>query len=148
MKIADAQRTAAAHAAYRRRKTASGGGPFAAWLDEAGAPAEDPVAPLAAAATVDFNPLLSAQEISEDEAQNRKLAQEGKAALDSLEELRRALLGGVIPPSVLIGLGQRIEFEKQKAADPRLLAVIEEIELRVAVELAKLDQMVQSEAGR
>ncbi len=69
--------------------------------------------------------------------------------LDVLEELRRRLLTGTLPMSVLLDLKRNISLQKQMTNDPALTGVIEDIELRAAVELAKLETaMGRRDEGR
>jgi hypothetical protein len=82
--------------------------------------------------------MLALQEISEEELARQKTVQRGKTLLDSLEKLRQQLLIGVVPARTLHDLNRQLSLQKQQISDPHLLSVIEDIELRAAVELAKL----------
>lgn len=124
----------------QRRSGVSAVKPFseilaAASTDDAAAIGD--VSDIAAASAV--GTMLALQEISEEEVRRRKLAQQGKNMLDELENLRRDLLIGAIPGERLQGLARQLSVQKQSVADPRLAALIDDIELRVAVELAKLE---------
>jgi hypothetical protein len=99
------------------------------------------------AAAAALNHLLALQEISEEDVQRRKLVQQGHAMLDSLETLRRQLLSGVVPQQTLVDIHRHLALQKQHISDPGLLAIIEDIELRTAVELAKLE-MAAARAAR
>ncbi|MDE3038374.1 MAG: flagellar assembly protein FliX [Pseudomonadota bacterium] len=90
-------------------------------------------------AVTDLSNLLALQEISEEDIRRRKLAQQGKGIIDVLEGLRRQLLVGTLPPRLLHDLRRQIELRKQLVNDPTLTAIVEDIELRAAVELAKLE---------
>jgi len=70
----------------------------------------------------------------------RRAAQRGEKILDQLEEVRRDLLLGVIPRDRLVRLAQMLGEQREDAGDPRLAALLDEIELRAHVELAKLDR--------
>ena len=59
--------------------------------------------------------------------------------MDALEDIRRDLLAGGIPMHRLTELKRQISVQKQFVSDPRLNELIEDIELRAAVELAKLE---------
>jgi hypothetical protein len=83
--------------------------------------------------------LLSLQEVSGEINERRKMVQRGNDLLDSLEELRQQLLAGEVPLHTLQHLGNRLSAQKQMVSDPALLAIIGDIELRAAVELAKLE---------
>jgi hypothetical protein len=66
--------------------------------------------------------------------------QRGNDLLDRLDEIRHGLLLGAIPIERLKALAVMLRAERARAADPRRAAVVDEIELRCAVELAKLGQ--------
>ena len=84
--------------------------------------------------------LLGVQEVEEDgeRASRRRLAQRGADILDKLEEIRRDILAGVVPRDRLENLAQSLRQRRVQVSDPRLIEIIDEIELRAAVEIAKL----------
>jgi hypothetical protein len=84
--------------------------------------------------------LLSLQEIPDDELSRRKAMQESHGTLEALETLRVGLLTGSIPERLLQTLTKVVAQQKQQVNDPRLMSLIEDIELRAAVELAKLER--------
>jgi hypothetical protein len=84
--------------------------------------------------------LLSLQEMPDDEIKKRRAVQESKSTLEALETLRLALLTGSIPEHLLHTLNRVVAYQKQRVDDPRLMSIIEDIELRAAVELAKLER--------
>jgi len=85
--------------------------------------------------------LLSLQEIPDDELRKRKAAvQESEGTLEALQTLHHALLSGSIPEHLLHTLGKVVAVQKQRVDDPHLRSIIEDIELRAAVELAKLER--------
>ncbi len=90
-------------------------------------------------ATSALSGMLALQEISEDEIKRRKVVQQGNNMLDTLENLRRQLLAGGIPADTLIAMSRQLSIQRQQVADPKLMEVMDEIELRLAVELAKLE---------
>ncbi|MGE5504101.1 MAG: flagellar assembly protein FliX [Actinomycetota bacterium] len=75
----------------------------------------------------------------EHEARQR-LIQRGEDILDKLEEVRHGLLMGEIPKEKLTALAQMVRNRREACADPRLAAILDEIELRAEVELAKLSR--------
>jgi hypothetical protein len=64
----------------------------------------------------------------------------GIKILDFLEEIRVGLLMGAIPKERLEQLGQMVRAKREQIDDPKLTAILDEIELRAAVELAKLSR--------
>ena len=57
--------------------------------------------------------------------------------LDLLDDLKLALLDGVIPRDTLERLTATLRSERETTNDPALEAALDEVELRAAVELAK-----------
>jgi hypothetical protein len=57
--------------------------------------------------------------------------------LDLLDDIRVGLLEGRVPRGKLEGLLRMVQSRRDEVVDPRLSAVLDEIELRAAVELAK-----------
>ena len=57
--------------------------------------------------------------------------------LDALDELRMALLTGRLPTNLLHEMEQLVIEQRQQTTDPYLEEILDEIELRAAVELAK-----------
>jgi hypothetical protein len=128
-----------------RRESKAGAandGPFATALS-----GEQQPAPAAAPTTVSaLDTLLTVQEIPDTIAGRRRAVQRGDALLDRLEDVRLALLTGVLPRERLEQLARLAGTSRATITDPRLSAVLDEIDLRVAVELAKLDQIDQKSA--
>ncbi|MBV9991219.1 MAG: flagellar assembly protein FliX [Alphaproteobacteria bacterium] len=65
----------------------------------------------------------------------------GEHLLDMLDQVRDGLLAGGIPRSTLNRLAVAVGRRHESFADPKLQSVLDEIELRAHVELAKLEMM-------
>lgn len=101
------------------------------------------------ASTSSLSNLLSLQEIQEDGQSKRKAIQQGNDMLDSLDRLRHSILTGSVPIHVLRNLNSQLSAKKQYITDQRLLDIIDDIELRASVELAKIETAIQNQqAGR
>jgi hypothetical protein len=85
--------------------------------------------------------LLSLQEVPEDPRRRRRAMQRGLDLLDRLDDIRIALLSGGLPQEQLQRLAEALKGRKEPVADPRLAQILDEIEIRAAVELAKLEQI-------
>jgi hypothetical protein len=139
MKVPTIGSSAAAAATQKARRAGpSGGARFLDHLDKAGEPELDAAAPIAtiAAATM----VLAAQEVGEEAEQGarRQLARRGEDILDRLDEIRRDILLGGVPRERLETLAQTLRQRRTQVSDPRLIAILDDIELRAAVEIAKL----------
>jgi hypothetical protein len=83
--------------------------------------------------------LLGAQEVSEDDIKKRRAVKKGRLTLDALSNLRDALLMGSLPLSTLKQLEKIVAEERGTTNDPLLNSILDDIEVRAAVELAKLE---------
>jgi class II flagellar assembly regulator FliX len=122
-------------AARRGGKADSAGEPFAAALDGDTAAAPSATPPGIGAVTG----LLTVQEVPDELGRRRRAVQRGDALLDRLDELRLGLLAGFLPRHRLEELACLAKAAEGQLDDPRLAQLLAEIDLRVAVELAKLD---------
>lgn len=123
----------------RREKIArgSGGKRFAAELDGASAH------PAAGGGHVEgLEGLLALQEVPDPTAERRRATVRGEELLERLDDIRLGLLAGRLPESALRGLLTAVQRQGTNVSDPELRGILEEIELRAAVELAKLGQNV------
>ena len=67
----------------------------------------------------------------------------GEQLLDLLDSVRDGLLAGGIPRATLNKLAAAVTRRHEAFADPKLQDVLDQIELRAHVELAKLEQLDQ-----
>lgn len=93
-----------------------------------------PAAAIAPATSLDA--LLALQAVEDPLLKKRKLVRRGTQLLDTLEEMKTDLLAGRVSESRLNQLMAVLGQARDKA-DPRLDALIDDIELRARVELAK-----------
>ncbi|TQV71280.1 flagellar assembly protein FliX [Denitrobaculum tricleocarpae] len=84
--------------------------------------------------------LVALQEVDDPTTGRAKAQQRGEDLLDRLDQLRMGLLLGRVSVSELERLSTLVNRETAATADPRLREILSEIELRAAVELAKLGQ--------
>jgi hypothetical protein len=83
--------------------------------------------------------LLALQEVGGPLERRRKAVRRAGVILDVLDEVKLALLDGGIPQGALERLMTAIRQERGGADEPRLQGLLDEIETRAAVELAKLE---------
>jgi hypothetical protein len=82
--------------------------------------------------------LLALQEVPDSVAERSKAQQNGQRILDRLEQLRFELLEGRIAPETLERLSSEVEAARSRTDDPQLNEILDEIDLRAQVEMAKL----------
>ena len=140
MKIPEIKPTRAQSSKKSTKTDASGGTRFSDHLAPAAGPSSGEGAPEEAGAVAPVNSILSLQEVEGDvnaDKRRRRLVQWGENILAQLEQIRHDLLLGVIPIERLNGLAQALRDRKTNVSDPELLSLINDIELRAEVEIAK-----------
>lgn len=85
--------------------------------------------------------LFVLQEVATDLGGRRRAVHRGNTLLDRLDDIRVGLLTGSLPRGQLEALRHLAREHVELNDDPQLAAILDEIELRVAVELAKLDKV-------
>ncbi|HUJ03308.1 MAG TPA: flagellar assembly protein FliX [Rhizomicrobium sp.] len=90
--------------------------------------------------------ILMLQSIDDSTSGPSKGLAHGQQLLDVLDQVRDGLLSGGVPRSTLNRLAVTLGKRQDNFADPRLQSVLDEIELRARVELAKLEQADQAAA--
>lgn len=83
--------------------------------------------------------LLALQEVGGPLERRRRAVRRASKILDVLDEVKVALLEGGVSPAALDRLMGAVRQERVGADDPRLEALLNEIETRAVVELTKLE---------
>ena len=83
--------------------------------------------------------VVALQEITGDNTDERGAKNRANLILDKLEDIRMGLLVGQIPKSNLEDLSKILIVARENSIDANLLEIIEDIELRAKIELAKLE---------
>lgn len=106
-------------------------------VSETSAPAS--VAGMTGVLSVDA--ILAAQFVDEadlSKQRKKRAVQHGNDILDKLEDLRLAILTGHISKQKLLELSNLLKQTREEGLDPELKDILDEIQLRADVELAKL----------
>lgn len=123
-----------------RREGEKGGSAFANHVS--GEPQDGSVAPVGATAPpTPVDALIALQEVPDALTGHRRAVMRGASMLDLLDEVRVGLLSGIIPRGRLRSLLDALKGRRESIEDPRLAQLIDEIELRASVELAKLSAL-------
>lgn len=83
--------------------------------------------------------VLALQEVDDATARASRGKMRAQDMLDIMEEIRHGLLAGALPAQKLMDLQRVVQSRKVQVDDPRLAEVLDEIDLRAQVELAKLE---------
>ncbi len=148
MKVEGSKSTSSVQGPGRARKAGPAGnvGAFAQELDRVGeaeaAPAPEGVDQVSG--VLGMSGILAAQNVDPDGApdhrERQRRARRGTEILDSLEDIRRGLLMGAVPKDRLQELAHMVREKRERGADPVISRLLDEIELRAEVELAKLSR--------
>lgn len=94
----------------------------------------------ATSAITSADAIFAAQMVSDEEERQirNKLIKKGNTLLENLEEIRDGLLFGEISKDRLIEISRLVKQQDIASQDEKLQEILQEIELRVEVELAKL----------
>ena len=128
----------ATETARLRKKGASSDARFAEHVDDGTHEASSRVSGTAKVTAVDA--LLALQEVPDATGRRAPGVRRAEDLLDRLEDIRLGLLQGSIPRDRLGQLLDTVRSQREQVEDPRLNVLLDEIELRAAVELAKLEQ--------
>ncbi len=120
-----------------RKTTRTGGGSdFLKHIQDGG---DDASARVSGAQTpMAVNPLIALQEVEDATVGRRKARERADDILDRLDELRLGILSGSYPRDRLEQLVRILQARRATVDDPRLEAILDEIDLRAQVEIAKL----------
>ncbi len=83
--------------------------------------------------------LMALQEVGGPLERRRRAVRRGGVILSALESLKLDLLEGRLTPGTMQALARAVREQRSLTDDPGLEAVLDEIETRAAVELAKLE---------
>jgi hypothetical protein len=107
------------------------------------APAAASVSTTAPLSSVDS--LLSLQEVDDVSERKSRARKRATGLLDELDNIRHGLLMGEIPPHQLHLLRDKVASARPEVDDPQLTSILDDIELRAEVELAKLEMAAKGE---
>jgi hypothetical protein len=86
-----------------------------------------------------MNALMALQGVEDPTERRRRAIRRGAGLLDRLDELKLALLQGEAGEGALERLTRTLREDRPEDADPALTSLLDQIDLRAAVELAKAD---------
>jgi len=112
---------------------ASSGASFAKQLDES----EDTAATSGIASAANISGILGLQEVDDALSHAAKGKLRAEDILDRLEDLRLELLSGGVSKEKLLHLSRIVNARRGEIKDPRLAEILDAIDLRAQVELAK-----------
>lgn len=111
---------------------------------DAASGASQPTSVSATRSVMGVEALLALQDVGGPLERKRRAVRRAGRILDVLGEIKISLLEGELSASDLDRLRRAVRDERDTTEDPGLEAVLDEIELRAAVEMAKLEQAARA----
>lgn len=142
MKINGPSKTGAAGKSDKTKKSGSADGSFKTMLSSGDSSAADGAASVGLSAGITSIDSLLAAQAAEDpteRAARKRMIHRATGLLDKLEEMRLGLLTGTLSVGQMLDLANVISSHRERIADPELTALLDEIDLRAQIELAKLE---------
>ncbi|MBX3521941.1 MAG: flagellar assembly protein FliX [Xanthobacteraceae bacterium] len=133
MRIYGPNQTSSATGTSATRKT----GPAGQFSLDSASETAKPATASASSGVGGLDSLLALQAVEDSGARRKRFARRGKSALDLLDELKAELLAADMRRDTLERLQGTLAQLTEKSGTPGLDEVLGEIELRVAVEIAK-----------
>jgi hypothetical protein len=84
--------------------------------------------------------LLALQTVDSIEERRRRATRRATTLLDILDDVRLSTLTGTVSRNQFANLAQTLRERAEEVEDPKLEAILQEVELRAEVELAKLER--------
>lgn len=142
MKIGNVNQGKGVAGSKRTKGTSSGSGASFADKLRGASSADETQAPAGMIDTASIggvDALLAMQEVSDvsDREARKKAVSYGEDLLDRLHVIQDALLAGAISKNQLMAMAKKMRTERTSVSDPELNTLLDEIELRVEVEIAK-----------
>ncbi len=123
-----------------RQARGAGGGGFQVAMPAAAAGPSQVSSVSANAGVMGVEALIALQDVGSPTERKRRAVRRAGRILDVLDEIKVALLDGDLSSEGLDRLRRAVREERANADDPKLEAVLDEIEVRAAVEVAKLER--------
>ncbi|WP_296170603.1 flagellar assembly protein FliX [uncultured Brevundimonas sp.] len=120
-------------------RPARAGGGFSLPQTGAAGSAQSAAATAGPASVADVSALMALQGVEDVMERRRRAVRRGSGILDRLEELKLALLSGEAGDGSLEKLARVMREERPHEEDASLTGLLDQIDLRAAVELAKAD---------
>ncbi len=141
MKIVSSQRTAAPKGPAKKTSAGRSGAVFSPDFGSAGPQTSQAANGVSSLTSIDSLLAVQGVDAPDDPLTGRRRAIENASeTLDVLDEIKLGLLAGELPAEKLQRLLSHVSTERSEIDDPDLNNVLDHIELRARVELAKYDQ--------
>ena len=142
MKVEGPDKARQAGQAGKKGKVGSGDGSFGSMVT-GGAKEAESASPAQTVARVDSLLAVQAAESPTERASRKRMQHRADRILDELEKIRLGLLTGNLTVGHVLNVADVVAAHREKIMDPRLTAVLDEIDLRAQVEIAKIRKALE-----
>ncbi|MCB9996507.1 MAG: flagellar assembly protein FliX [Rhodospirillales bacterium] len=146
MKVEGPDKSRQTSQTQKKGKVSSGDGSFGSMVT-GGASETRETSATHSVARVDALLAVQAAEDPTERAARKRMQHRADGILDELEKLRIGLLTGTLTVGHVIGVADVVASHREKIMDPRLTALLDEIDLRAQVELAKMRKAMDTPSG-
>lgn len=137
MKIEGPSKTNATSRTGKSEKTGEASGAFGEYMAAGGAKSAS--APAASSSIARVDALLAAQAVEDptERAARKRMQSRGEGILAELDKLKLALLTGSLTLGHVIDIADVVASHREKISDPGLTSILDDIDLRAQIEIAK-----------
>lgn len=146
MKIEGPGRTQNSDSSKGKGKVSSGDGSFGRMVS-GDSPQAEGAGASHSIARIDSLLMVQAAEDPTERAARQRMEKRAGNILQELENLRTAVLTGGLTVGHLIDIADVVSSHRERVMDPHLTAILDEVDLRAQVELAKLRMALDKQAS-
>lgn len=146
MKIEGPDRSRKISDAKKSDKAAAADGDFSAYLS-AGVKTPQGGGAMQSIARVDALLSVQAAESPTERAARKRMHERGEGILKELDRLRHGLLTNSLTLGDIINVADVVASHREKLNDPKLVAILDEIDLRAQIELAKAKKALDARSA-
>lgn len=146
MKVEGPGRTQGSSGVKKSDKTKAGDEAFGDFIASSAAPAAAATT-TKSIAMVDTLLAVQAAEDPTARAARKRARDRSVSVLEELEKIRMGMLSGTLTVGHMIDIADVVASHRERISDPRLTAVMDEIDLRAQVELAKMRVALDAARG-
>ncbi len=143
MKVEGPDKARQAGQTKKKGAVSSGDGSFGSMVT-GGAKEAGGASPTHSIAKVDALLSVQAAEDPTERAARQRMQVRAEGILDELDSIRMGLLTGTLTVGHVINVADVIAAHREKVMDPELTAILDEIDLRAQVEIAKMRRALNS----
>ena len=138
MKVTGSTSAASAAGARSVRSAGAAAGGFAPIGAPGASDVSGPASVSGAHPVASLEALIALQEVGGPLERRRRAVRRAGGILDALDGLKLELLEGALTAGAIESLSRAVREQRSATEDPRLEALLDEVEIRAAVELAKI----------